>query len=175
MLRVVQLCANGPQGRGYSYYSKPTRQTCKGAFALPALSIVVFTFLVRDIPDVRIDNRVRMSLKLLLVRALFAATTIVFIISTAKLVGPTWAGLFSAFPNIMLPLMVIIQFTYSPEHVHVIIKNVPQGLACLVLYSLAVSVCYPVYGIVPGTVMAYGIATFYLLATQLAKNLLTRK
>ena len=31
ILRVVQPCANGPQGRGYSNYPKPTRQTCKGA------------------------------------------------------------------------------------------------------------------------------------------------
>lgn len=145
------------------------------AFALPALSIVVFTFLVKDIPDMRIDNRVRMSLKLLLVRALIAASTIVIIISTAKMVGPAWAGLFSAFPNVMLPLMMIIHFTYSPEHVYVIIKNVSWGLGSLVLYALAVSVLYPDYGIVAGTVMAYGIAALYLLATQLAKNCLSRR
>ena len=37
ILRVVQQCANGPQGRGYSNSPKPTRQTCKGASSLPSL------------------------------------------------------------------------------------------------------------------------------------------
>ncbi|HOI95331.1 MAG TPA: hypothetical protein PK250_11560 [Syntrophobacter fumaroxidans] len=144
------------------------------ALVVPALSIVVFTWLVRNIEDVRIEKRVRMSPKLLVVRSLFAAGTIVLIISTARVVGPTWAGLFSAFPNIMLPLMVIIQLTYSPEYVYVIVKHVPQGLGSVVIYAITVNLCYPLYGVYAGTALAYGAATLYLAATQLGKNLLAR-
>lgn len=145
------------------------------ALLLPVLVIALSTrFLFRGIEDVRIDKRVGMSVKLLLVRSLFAASTVVLIISTAKVVGPTWAGLFSAFPNIMLPLVVIIQFTYNPEHAYVIVKNVPKGLTSVVVYCLTVSLTYPVYGIYAGTAMAYGIATLYLVVTQFGRDLVKR-
>ncbi|MHC1729804.1 MAG: hypothetical protein AB9866_28005 [Syntrophobacteraceae bacterium] len=144
------------------------------AVVLPALTILISSRLQKGIRNVRIGKRVSMSPGLLLVRAVIAAITVVFIISSAKLVGPTWAGLFSAFPNIMLPLVVIIHFTYNPEQAYVIIKNVPKGLVSVIIYCLTVSLSYPVYGIYIGTALAYTNATLYLLVTQFGKDLLRR-
>ena len=141
------------------------------AFLFPALSILASIPLFGKIENIRIDKRVRMSFKMLLLRSLFAATAVVLVISTAKMVGPIWAGLFSAYPNIMLPLVVIIHFTYDPEHAYVILKNVPRGLASVITYCLVVSLTYPVYGVYAGTAMAYGMATLYLLVTQFGGNL----
>ena len=73
------------------------------ALLLPAISISAAIFLFRSIDNVKIEKRVRMGFRPLLFRSLFAASTVVLIISTAKFVGPTWAGLFAAYPNVMLP------------------------------------------------------------------------
>jgi hypothetical protein len=103
-------------------------------------------------------------------RALFAASIILLITGIAKLVGPTWSGLFSAFPTTLFPLMLIVHFTYDKKHVHTIIKNVPVGIFSLVLYSLAVSIVYPLYGIYWGTLISFGVATTYLLLYHLFRK-----
>ena len=136
------------------------------AMLLPTCFIILFIHLFKGIDNVKIEKRVDINLRLLLLRSIFAAAAIVIITSTAKLVGPRWAGLFSAFPITMLPLVVIIHFTYGPKHVHSILKNVPRGLGSLVIYSLAVFFFYPSYGIYVGTVMAYALATLYLIVVQ---------
>jgi len=144
------------------------------AIVLPVFAILVFIRLFESIENIKIDQRVSMRLDMLLFRAFFAACTVCIIISTAKMVGPTWAGLFSAFPNVILPLIAIIQFTYDPEHAYVILKNVPKGLACIVVYCLTISLAYPVYGVYAGTAMGYTLATVYLVATQFRKQLRIR-
>jgi hypothetical protein len=133
---------------------------------LPILFILVFIYLFRDVENIKIEQRVSLSSKSLLFRSVFAAGAIVLITSTAKVVGPRWAGLFSAFPITMLPLVVIIHFTYGPQQVYSILKNVPRGLGSLVIYSLAVFFFYPGYGIYGGTAVAYGLATIYLVVAQ---------
>jgi hypothetical protein len=126
-------------------------------------SIGAFNFLLRHVADATIDAKVPMSWGMLAGRALFAAAVIVLITASARLVGPVWAGLFSAFPMAMLPLCVIVHFTYRVEHVHAMIKNVPKGLGSVLLYSLTVCLTYPALGIYLGTAVAYGAATVYLV------------
>ncbi|MEM5786190.1 MAG: hypothetical protein AAGU11_02655 [Syntrophobacteraceae bacterium] len=142
------------------------------ASVLPVASIFLFIRLFRKIENVKIEKRVSVSPALLLLRAFFAACSVVLIISTAKIVGPTWAGLFAAFPNILLPLVVIIQFTYMPEHAYVIIKNVPKGLASVVTFCLTVSLTYGDYGIYLGTVLGYMTSIIYLVVIQFGRDLL---
>lgn len=137
------------------------------AVVVPTVSIVIFISLFRKTPNVRIQNRVSLNLRILLLRSFAAAFFIVIITSTAKLVGTRWAGLFSAFPVTMLPFVMIIHFTYDSEHVYTILKNVPRGLGSVVIYSLAVVLWYPSCGIYLGTVLAYVFATLYLLLIHL--------
>jgi hypothetical protein len=137
------------------------------AILLPTSFIIIFDYLFRGVENVKIAKRVSLNLRSLLFRSLFAAGAIVLITSTAKLVGPRWAGLFSAFPITMLPLVVIIHFTYGPQHVYSILKNVPRGLGSLVIYSFAVFFFYPGSGIYGGTAIAYALATIYLIVVQL--------
>lgn len=140
------------------------------ALFLPAAAIVATIPLFRNIEDVKIGKRVRMSFNMLLLRSVFAAVTIVLIIASARMVGPAWAGLFSAFPSVVLPLVAIIHFTYGPQHAFTIVKNVPRGLASLICYCITVSLAYPVYGVYSGTLMAYGAAAVYLLLIQFGTN-----
>lgn len=132
------------------------------AMLVPISSIFAFIVLFRPIKNVKVKTKVQLNHKVLFIRALFAAFIILFITGIAKLVGPTWSGLFSAFPTTLFPLMLIVHLTYDRKHVHTIIKNVPVGIFSLVLYSLTISIVYPLCGIYWGTLIAYIIATLYL-------------
>ena len=54
---------------------------------------------------------------------LLAGFIILAIITTAKLVGSRWAGLLSAFPSTLFPLILIVHLSYDKTHVHTIIKK----------------------------------------------------
>lgn len=127
------------------------------------VSMVIASRVFQTIPDAVIREKIQLGLSVTLLRAVFAAFVILAIITAAQVVGPQWAGLFSAFPITMLPLLVIIQFTYQPSHVRTIIKNVPRGLGSLLAYALVVAATYARLGIAWGTVLGYLAATLYLL------------
>lgn len=134
------------------------------AAALTAIaSMLLFAFLFRDIPNLGIARSVRFTLAVLVLRASLAAAIIVAITAAAQAVGPAWAGLFSAFPTALFPLMLIVHMTYDKAHVHTIIKNFPLGLGSLVAYGMTVAFLYPSWGVGWGTLAAFGIATLYLL------------
>jgi len=128
-----------------------------------AASISLFAFLLRRVPNVAIARSVRFTPAVLLLRAGLAAALIVAITTAAKAVGPAWAGLFSAFPTALFPLLLIVHITYDKAHVHTIIKNFPPGLGSLIAYGVSVSYFYPAWGVGWGTLVAFGIATLYLL------------
>lgn len=85
------------------------------------------------------------------------------ITAAAKAVGPAWAGLFSAFPTALFPLLLIVHDTYDKAHVHTIIKNSTPGLGSLIAYGVSVSYFYPARGVGWGTLMPFGIATLCLV------------
>jgi hypothetical protein len=160
------LCATLGGLAGYFFAAAillSLRVSFLAALLLPILAIAVFNHLFRNTENTKIQTRLPTNRKVLLLRATFAACIIVLITFIADSVGPGWAGMFAAFPMTMLPLLVIIHFSYDPEHVHTVLKNIPKGLGAVVAYSLAVILCYPVCGIYVGTVIAYGLATLYLV------------
>ncbi|WP_405296170.1 hypothetical protein [Algibacter sp. Ld11] len=134
------------------------------AIFIPIAFSFLFIHLFKNIENINIQKKAKLNYKILFVRAFFAALIILLITSVPKFVGPTWAGLFSAFPTTLFPLMLIIHFTYSKEHVHTVIKNVPVGMFSLIIYSLVISIVYPLFGIYYGTLISFGAATIYLIA-----------
>ncbi len=134
------------------------------AILVPIGSIVLFAVLFRRLPNVPIARRLRLTMPVLLARAALAALIIVVVTGVAKTVGPARAGLFSAFPTALFPLMLIVHLTYDRSHVHTIIKNFPLGLGSLIAYAVAVSLLYPRWGLAWGTLAAFGAATLYLIA-----------
>jgi hypothetical protein len=127
-------------------------------------SMLLFVFLFRGICNHGIARSVRFTLAVMLLRASLAAAIIVAITAAAAAVGPAWAGLFSAFPTALFPLMLIVHITYDKAQVHTIIKNFPLGLGSLIAYGMAVALLYPLWGVGWGTLAAFAIATLYLLA-----------
>ena len=138
-------------------------------------SLILFLYLFRRIENVTIKNRIKMNHTVLLVRAVVAATIILMVIGVGTVVGPTWAGLFSAFPCTFLPLVLIVHYTYDREHVHTIIKNVPRGLGAVIMYVITVFFAYPAFGVYRGTLMAFGAATIYMLLYFYYMNKYNRK
>jgi len=137
------------------------------AVLIPIASIFVFVYLYRQIQNATIRERVQLTPGILLLRAFLAGFMILIIIGTAKFVGPRWAGLFSAFPSTLFPLILIVHLTYDKTHVHTIIKNFPMGLGSLITYALCVSIVYPLWGIYIGTAISLAAASVYLLAYRL--------
>ncbi|TXE12895.1 hypothetical protein FUA26_03630 [Seonamhaeicola algicola] len=142
------------------------------AIIIPVAFAFLYIILFKKIENIKIKNKVKLSHKTLFIRAFFAASIILIITSIPKFVGATWAGLLSAFPTTLFPLMLIIHFTYSKKHVHTVIKNVPVGMFSLIIYSLTVSVVYPLFGIYIGTLLAFAAATIYLLIYRKIKSML---
>ena len=134
------------------------------AVVLTVAVTLLFVFVFRRVKNSRIDRPIRLTLRVLLLRAVLASVIILGITAAARAVGPRWAGLFSAFPTTLFPLMLIVHSSYGRPHVFTIIKNFPRGLGSLILYALAVSACYPRFGIAAGTALALTAATAYLLA-----------
>jgi hypothetical protein len=133
------------------------------AVLLSVTATGVFIFLFRGIPNSRIERAIRLTPGVLLLRALLAAGIILAITGAAGAVGPRWAGLFSAFPTTLFPLIIIVHATYGREHVFTVIKNFPRGLGSLILYALSVSLVYPRYGVIAGSLLALAAATIYLM------------
>ena len=144
------------------------------AVLIPVASIFLFVYLFREINNVTIQNKIKLTPKVLFLRAFGAAVIILIITGTAKFVGARWAGLFSAFPITLLPLILILHLTYDKEHVHTIIKNFPLGLGALIIYTLSVSMVYPINGIYVGTLISLTAATIYLLVFRLIVGLIER-
>src|SRR3989338_1370336 len=141
-------------------------------------SIFLFFYLFRKIKDVKIEHIMdlkHLNFNTVLFRALLAAAIILAITWVAKFVGPSWAGLFSAFPTTLFPFILIVHSTYSKKHVHTIIKNVPVGLGALIAYSLTISITYPLFGIYIGTLLSFFAAAIYLLSYTSIKNRLQKK
>ncbi|MDW5290214.1 hypothetical protein [Formosa sp. PL04] len=145
------------------------------AIFIPISFSFLYIYLFRHIKNINILTKAKLSPKIICIRAFFAALIILLITTAPKYVGPTWAGLFSAFPTTLFPLMLIIHFTYSKEHVHTVIKNVPIGMFSLIIYSLVISIVYPIYGIYLGTIISFAAATLYLIVYQKIKNTLQNR
>ncbi len=135
--------------------------TKQAILVLTMISIVFSIFLFRKISNIKINKKITFSHKILFARAGLAAFIVILITFVAKLVGEKWAGLFSAFPITLFPLILIVHFSYGKEHVHTIIKNFPMGLGALIIYSLSVYKLYPVVGIYTGTAISFLMATIY--------------
>jgi hypothetical protein len=126
-------------------------------------SIIGFGVVLRKIPNATIRQRVALNRGQGAFRAVVAALVILSVTGAAYTLPPSWAGLLSAFPATVFPLVLIMHTTYGTQQAHTVIKNLPSGLWALLLYSLTISISYPLIGIYWGTLVGFTVATLYLL------------
>ncbi|MDA8686062.1 hypothetical protein N9L94_03490 [Robiginitalea sp.] len=140
------------------------------AVLLPILSVFLFRYLFRSIPNVTSQKKVKLTLGMALARTVPAALIILLITYIDKSVGPAWSGLFTAFPKTIFPLLLIVHLTHGKKQAHTVLKNVPLGIISQVVFSITVATTYPLLGIYLGTLLAFGTATLYLLGLEVFKK-----
>lgn len=99
----------------------------------------------------------------LIFRSLLTIVIFLIVTSLPNYVPQNLAGIFSAFPTVLLPLLLIIHFRHSNLQARTIIKNTPFGLSSVVIYSLVVFFAYEELGVLLGTILAFIASVIYIL------------
>ena len=133
------------------------------ATGLAAVAIIFAGFFARRAGPTAAPGRLSFSLRLLLVRAVTAAVLVVLITSLAGRLGTQWAGMLSAFPLVLYPLILMLHLNSGAARVRSLLSCFPHGLWSVLCYSLTLSYCYPVLGLGFGTLAGFVVATIGLL------------
>lgn len=110
-----------------------------------------------------INKNIKTSVSDILFRSALTITIFLFVTTLPKVAPANIAGIFSAFPTILLPLLLIIHFRHSNLQARTIIKNTPFGLSSIVIYSLIVYLTYSKIGIFLGTIIALTCSVLYVV------------
>ena len=151
----------------YALAAALIRALAPGAFAGALISLAALTGLawaMRRFPDPGRVKRPRATPGELALRAALAAGIVLAITAAAGLVGPRWAGLFSGFPVVTLPVLLILQARHGPELVSGLVKAYPWGLTALIFYTLVVAWTFPRLGIGLGTLAGLALSIVWILA-----------
>jgi hypothetical protein len=149
--------------------TNPTRLT---ALVIAISATTLFCILFRGHKVKQMVAPQTWSARLVAGRLVFTASLVLIVTEFADIVGPGWAGLFSAFPVALYPLVFLLHREYGPETAQSILRNFPYGLWSVIAYALTVSLVYPLYGVIWGTLLGFAVATA-VLATIGIKPLLT--
>lgn len=115
--------------------------------------------------DFKMQKVDKFSYKDLLIRIVLTVVVFMVISSLPKWAPENIAGIFSSFPTVLLPVLLIIHFNHSNLQARTIIKNTPFGLGSIVFYSVVVYFTYDEIGILYGTILAF-IASFCFIWIQ---------
>lgn len=137
----------------------PTRLT---ALVLAIMATALFCLLLRNNSIAPAATPRCWSLRLVAGRLVFTAGLVLLVTEVADLVGPGWAGIFSAFPVALYPLVFLLHREHGPATVRTLLENFPFGLWSVIAYALSVSIIYPVYGVIWGTLLGFAVATLVL-------------
>jgi len=149
--------------------TNPTRLT---ALVTAIIATTLFCILLRDNKVRQVTASRPWSTRLVVGRLIFTATLVLLVTEFADIVGPGWAGLFSAFPVALYPLVLLLHREYGPETARTVLGVFPYGLWSVIAYALTVSLLYPLYGVIWGTLLSFAIATVVLVVIGI-KPLLT--
>ncbi len=132
------------------------------------ITIVICIFIVvavffRITPSPAIRHKVPTTTLILVSRAMFAAIVILIITALAKTVGPSWSGIFAAFPTTVLPTVWVLHYHYGPETISALFREIPLGMLAIVIFSCSVYLTFPQVGVYSGILISYTVAFLYLL------------
>lgn len=133
------------------------------AILLPIITTPIFMLAMKNIPEAEVKKSIKLSISVLLFRAVIAASIILFVIWLAPMVGPEFAGLFSSFPTTLFPLLLIAHTAYNTRVTNALIKNVSKSHFSVLFFSLTIFYAFPLVGVYLGTLLAYIAAGAYLI------------
>ncbi|MBN1957383.1 MAG: hypothetical protein JXQ81_00315 [Desulfuromonadales bacterium] len=140
--------------------TKPSRPA---ALALAVFATAIFCILLRKHKMKKLETPRSWSSRLIAERLFFTAALVLLVTELADIVGSSWAGIFSAFPVALYPLVFLLHRESGPETVRTLLGNFPYGLWSVIAYSLTVSLVYPIYGVIWGTLFGFSVATAVLM------------
>jgi len=127
---------------------------------------LVFTFIVLErvtkIPSLG-KVQVHYTTKKMLFRGLLAGVVIAISVLLSNF-NPVLSGIFSVFPAILTSTMLISVRDHGPEFAAGMAKSMIFGISSVCIYATVIYFLYPIYGIIFGTIFAYG---FSLVATMI--------
>lgn len=139
--------------------TNPTRLTAL-TIAMTATALFCILFRGRDVQAVKTSRA--WTARLVTCRLIFTAGLVLVVTEFAAVVGSNWAGLFSAFPVALYPLVFLLHREHGAATARVILRNFPYGLWSVIAYSLSVSLLYPLCGVILGTLLGFVFATAVL-------------
>jgi hypothetical protein len=117
-----------------------------------------------------INKSIKTSVWDIIFRSVLTISIFLLVTSLPNYVPQNIAGIFSAFPTILLPLLLIIHLRHSNLQARTIIKNTPFGLSSVVIYSLSVFFTYGTIGVFYGTLVSLFLSVVYIvIQTKLLK------
>jgi uncharacterized membrane protein (GlpM family) len=95
-------------------------------------------------------------------RGLLAGTVIAIAVFLSN-IGAVLSGIFSVFPAIFLSTMLISLREHGPNFAGGIAKSMIFGSQSVMIYAVAIYFFYPLYGVVLGSIFAFGISIIVMM------------
>lgn len=139
------------------------RLSAPAAIGISVLGLLVGSYLVHRRGESSKAPRLPFRLQVIFFRTLVAAALVITITALAGQLGSYWAGILSAFPLVLVPLVLIVHLHFGAACARSLLSHFPIGLWSVFCYSLTLSVAYPRFGLHVGTLIGFGVATIALL------------
>ena len=98
-------------------------------------------------------------------RAIFIGGIITLAVYLAKILGPTWGGVFSAFPAVFTSTLLILHWHYDSAFLFKTFRNAPLGNIGFLAFGLLSMWSFPTFGVLGGTLVAYSGSALIFLVT----------
>jgi len=126
---------------------------------------LIFTFMVlervKKTPSIG-SVAVRYTPMKIILRGLLAGTVIAIAVFLSN-IGAVLSGIFSVFPAIFLSTMLISLREHGPNFADGIAKSMIFGSQSVMIYAAAIYFFYPLYGVVLGSIFAFGISIIVMV------------
>lgn len=144
--------------------------------ALEGLSIVLISYLATlKLPKNISFKKYPMNFKHISTRSIFSGLVIVVAVLLAKTLNNAWGGTFSTFPAVFSSTITIYYFLQGRQAIASVARTLFfPGAFVIMIYPFLISILYPSWGILWGTIASYTGIIIFLFVWYGTKMLLTR-
>ena len=115
------------------------------------------------------------SLRTILVRAFAAGTSISLVTGFAEIIGSSWSGILGAFPVMMFPLMMVLQYEDGEKTYPGIIYSYAYSIPNLIVFYLSLYFLLPRLGLNISYIILYALSAVLLLLLNKLRGILEKQ
>lgn len=136
-----------------------------GSIVYVIITLILFYVAEKKLNIVSVPKKanVNYSAGELILRAVFAGTIVAGAVTITTFAGPTWGGIFSTFPAVLISTMYLLTRAQGADFARATGKIMLISSLNILVYGVAVSITYPIYGLVIGTVISYVCAVIFVV------------